>query len=63
MSMREVKTLSNDCSVAEIARKGERFDSTATHRKEDTTALRRHERWNSTYKEGESIRILIVVRV
>jgi len=36
------------CSVAEIARVGERFDSTATHRKEDTTALRRHERWNLT---------------
>ncbi len=48
MSMREVKTLSNGCSVAEIARKGERFDSTATHRKEDTTALRPHERWDLT---------------
>ena len=29
-------------------KKGERFDSTATHRKEDTTALRRHERWDLT---------------
>jgi len=37
-------TLSNRCSVAEGARVGERFDSTAPHR-EDTTA---HERWDLT---------------
>jgi len=61
--MEEVKTLSNGCSVAEIARKGERFDSTAMHRKEDAIALRRHERWNSTFKEEESIRILVRVCV
>jgi len=41
-----VWTLSNSCSVAEIARMGERFDSTASHHREDTTALRPHERWD-----------------
>jgi len=38
---------SNRAKVEEIARVGERFDSTAPHR-EDTTALRPHERWDLT---------------
>ncbi len=38
--MSEVQTLSNGCSVAEIAREGERFDSTAQHRIE----------WSSSFK-------------
>ena len=48
MSMRDIKTLSNSCSVSETVKVGERFDATDKTARMDTTALRPHERWDLT---------------
>ena len=48
--MREVKTFSNGCSVAETVGESGEFDFSFQHRNfvMDATVLSRHERWSSS---------------